>query len=299
MQPYPRSPDLVWPGHLHGTGCLSARAVGTGFSYCWLAFVFGSRLRLGVGFINPCQSWLGSWMGVFGHGLWCCLSFAGCLWCSWLGLGFGLLMGRVLFHVRFACLPPFPVPVCGVGVRAGPGSPLCPALLGWVVGVCFLRFFFLLLWCRLLGVPVLGLVVCPPIPFLSGWAAGFFFSWCVPACFGAPFPGRPLFLVWCRRFWLGGPPVPLWGSCLRCLLGAGFGRLLCCLRAIWWLWAVFVPPPLFFLGGGGLPVPPSAFPRLAHAQWPVCGAVGPSPLLAQVPLCYSAPLPAGFRCRWC
>ena len=31
MQPYPRSLDLVWPGHLHGTGCLSARAVGTGF----------------------------------------------------------------------------------------------------------------------------------------------------------------------------------------------------------------------------------------------------------------------------
>ena len=30
MQPYPRSPDLVWPGHLHGTGRLSARAVGTG-----------------------------------------------------------------------------------------------------------------------------------------------------------------------------------------------------------------------------------------------------------------------------
>ena len=31
MQPYPRSPDLVWPRHLHGTGCLSARAVGTVF----------------------------------------------------------------------------------------------------------------------------------------------------------------------------------------------------------------------------------------------------------------------------
>ena len=27
----PRSPDLVWPSHLHGTGCLSARAVCTGF----------------------------------------------------------------------------------------------------------------------------------------------------------------------------------------------------------------------------------------------------------------------------
>ena len=24
-------------------------------------------------------------MGVFGHGLWCCPSSVGCLWCSWLG----------------------------------------------------------------------------------------------------------------------------------------------------------------------------------------------------------------------
>ena len=31
MQPHPRSLLLVWPGLLHGTGCLSARAVGTGF----------------------------------------------------------------------------------------------------------------------------------------------------------------------------------------------------------------------------------------------------------------------------
>ena len=32
--------------------------------------------------------------------------------------------------------------------------------------------------------------------------------------------------------------------------------------------------------------------------WPVCGVVGPSPLLAEVPVCYSPPLLAGFRCRW-
>ena len=32
--------------------------------------------------------------------------------------------------------------------------------------------------------------------------------------------------------------------------------------------------------------------------WLVCGVVGPSPLLAQVPVCYSQPLLAGFRCRW-
>ena len=32
--------------------------------------------------------------------------------------------------------------------------------------------------------------------------------------------------------------------------------------------------------------------------WLVCGLVGPSPLLAEVPVCYSPPLLAGFRCRW-
>ena len=43
MQPYPRALDLVWPGHLHGTGCLSARAMDTGFpTVVW-------RLCLGPG----------------------------------------------------------------------------------------------------------------------------------------------------------------------------------------------------------------------------------------------------------
>ena len=32
--------------------------------------------------------------------------------------------------------------------------------------------------------------------------------------------------------------------------------------------------------------------------WLVCGVVRPSPLLAEVPVCYSRPLLAGFRCRW-
>ena len=32
--------------------------------------------------------------------------------------------------------------------------------------------------------------------------------------------------------------------------------------------------------------------------WLVCGVVGPSPLLAEVPVCYSLPLLAGFRCGW-
>ena len=33
--------------------------------------------------------------------------------------------------------------------------------------------------------------------------------------------------------------------------------------------------------------------------WLVCDVVGPSPLLAEVPVCYPPPLLAGFRCRWC
>ena len=304
-------------------------------------------------------------MGVFGLGLWCCPSFAGC---SWLGFAVGLLMGRVWFRARFACPPPFSVPVCGVGVRAGPGSLLCPALLGWVVGVCFLRFFVFLFFSRLLCVPVPGLVVCPPIPSLLGWAAGFFFFRGV--CLLASVPLFPVARCSCLGVaGFGGPPVPLWGSSLRCPLGGGFGRLLCCWRAVWWLWAVFAPPPLpplFFFSGGGaclfLPLPSLGWrthcgwcvvwlvprhswrrflcatprhswlgfaaggggrcpPLLAGVRWRrwcvvcgvwcvvcgggvlvglwlVCGVVRPSPLLAEVPVCYSPPLLAGFRCRW-
>ena len=179
---------------------------------------------------------------------------------------FGVLCGGACLCVRPACSPPFLAGACCVGVRAGPGSRLCPALLGWVVGVCFSFFFFFLclalaLWCRSLAVPVPGLVVpVPPSPlFRAGLLALFFFFFQRGVCLrvvGVPFPGGPLFLAWCCRFWLGGPPVPLWGSCLRCLLVGGFGRLLWCWRAVWWLWAVLSPPPpsppffFFFFGGG-------------------------------------------------
>ena len=71
MQPYPRSPDLVWPGHLHGTGCLSARAVGPGFPTVVRRLCFGSGSQLGVGFVNPASPgaglgwvWLGTVCGV-------------------------------------------------------------------------------------------------------------------------------------------------------------------------------------------------------------------------------------------
>ena len=258
MQPYPRSPDLIWPGHLHGTGCLSARAVGTGFP------TVVRRLCLGPG-----CGWV--WVlltppvlaGVLG----------GCVWARFVVLSlFCRLFVVFVVGLRFrpaygtcvvACALRLPPAVSGSGVRCGRAcwarvsAVPCLSWLG-CRGVFFALFFLCLglaLWCWLLGVPVPGLVApVPPSPFFqAGLLALFFFSWCVSACFGVPFPGGPLVLAWCCRFWLGGPPVPLWGSCLRCLLGGGFGRLLWCWRAVWWLWAVFAPPPpppVFLLGGG-------------------------------------------------
>ena len=262
----------------------------------------GSGLRLVVGFVYPCLLWLGSWVGVFGLGLWCCPSFAGCLWCSWLGFGVGLLSGPVWFRVRFPCPPPFPVSVCGVGVRAGPGSRLCPALLGWVVGLCFLRFFFFSgCWVS----PSRALWSLPPSPFFRAGLLAFFFffffcllvsvllfplgrcSWLGAASFG-----------WVVPLYLFGGPVfgALWvgGLAPFCVVGGG-------LVAVGSFRAPSPPPFFFFFfggGGGRLGVPPFPFPRLALALWLVCGVVGPSPLLAEVPVCYSPPLLAGFRCRW-
>ena len=244
-------------------------------------------------------------MGVFGHGLWCCPSSVGCLCCSWLGFGFGLLLGRVLFRGRPACPPPFPVPARGVGVCAGPGSPLCPALLGWVVGVCFffcalafsfLFFFFRALWSLSLH----------PLSFGLGWWLSFCFFIFI-FFFRVPFPRGPLLLAWCCRFWVGGPPVPLWGSLFffffRCLLGGGLaacggvgGRfggcgLFSCLFCL--------PPSFFFFGGGGLPVPPSAF-LWAGARTGLHSVLS-SGLLSSVAFCVATFRPhgsGGLCTRW-
>ena len=257
MQPYPRSPDLVWPGHLHGTGCLSARAVGTGFP------TVVRRLCLGPG-----CGWV--WVlltppvlaGVLGEWVWARFVVLS-LFCRLfvvfvVGLRFRPASGTCVVACALR-LPPrrFPLRCAVWACVLGPGLGCAPPFLVGLSGCVFGAFFYfgLALWCRLLGVPVPALVApVPPSPFFrAGLLALFFFSWCVSACFGVPFPGGPLFLAWCCRVWLGGPPVPLWGSCLRCLLGGGFGRLLWCWRAVCWLWAVFAPPPLpalFFFGGG-------------------------------------------------
>ena len=232
------------------------------------------RLAVGCGFCQPRLSWLGFRVGVFGLDLWCCPPSVGYLWCSWLGFGFGLLLGRVWFRGRPACPPPFPVPARGVGVCAGPGSRLCPVRLGWVVGVCFfffllwffLFFFFFCFW-------ALWSLSLHPLSFGLGWWLSFFFffffffffcpfsPWSavtglvlpvLGGWFACASAGVPLFFFF--FFFSGGgawPPV---------VVLAGGWAAVGCFRA-------FSPSPLlfFFFGGGGLPVPPSAFPGLAHA----------------------------------
>ena len=238
-------------------------------------------------------------------------------------------MGRVWFRARFACVPPFPVPVCGVGVRAGPGSRLCPALLGWVVRVCFLRFFFFWLcgvscWVSLSR----ALWSVPLSPFFRAGLLVFFFSWCVSACFGAPFPGGRCSWLGVAGFRLVVPLCHIGGPVFDAFWMAGLAAFCVVLRAVWWLWAVFAPPPpCFFLGGGVclfLPLPslgwrtncgPSvvrlvprhswrrflcATPRHPWLGFAAGGGGRSSPLLAEGPGCGSRRLLAGVRWRrWC
>ena len=339
---------------------------------------------------------------VFVVGLWCRPAFRTCV---------------------VSCAFPLPPAVSGFGVRCGRAcwarvsAVPRPSWLGCRVVFSALFFFFSGCWVS----PSRALWSLPPSPFFRAGLLAFVFFF-LSACFGAPFPAGPLFLAWCCRFWLGGPPVPVWGSCLRCPLGGGFGPLLCCWRRFGGcgLFSRARPPP-FFLGGGEgapgcsslclssagacsvagvwcgwslatsgggscvllpatpgwvslpvvvggprhswvgsaggggvwrwcvggvvagvwcgwslatpgggscvlLPATPGwvSLPLVVGGPrhswlgsacgggvwcvvcgggvlvglWRVCGVVGPSPLLAVVPVCYCPPLLAGFRCRW-
>ena len=357
MQPYPRAPDLVWLGHLHGTGCLSARAVGTGFP------TVGLRLWLG-----PSCGW--SWVlftpACCGWGLgWVCLGSvcgvvpllpAVCGVRGWalVSACFRDLCGFVRVSLaprrfRFRCA----VWACVLG----PGLGCAPPFLAGLSGCVFCVFFF-----RLLGVPVSGLPVSSPVSFLSGWAAGFFLFFFFFCLFRCPFsrwaavPGLvlPVLAGWSPCACLGvlssvpsgwgvwPPSVLLAGGlvavgCFRAapspppFFGGGGGawlflplpslgwRLLCGWCVVWLVprhsWRRFLCATprhswLGFAAGGGGRSPPLLAgvcrrrwcvvcgSGVLVGLWLVCGVVGPSPLLAEVPVCYSPPLLAGFRCRW-
>ena len=175
-------------------------------------------------------------------------------------------MGRVWLRARCACPPPFPVPVCGVGVRAGVWVSAAPRLsLGGCWGVCVLvrpsRVISRTSWLGLLcgGACLCARPACSP-PFLAGVRcvcvrAGprsrlcpAFLGWVVRVCFLPFFFGRVL-------VWLCG--VGCWLSLSRALwsLSPNFSSFgLGC-------WFFF-----FFRRGVCLHVSNSHFP-LGHCSW--------------------------------
>ena len=243
---------------------------------------------------------------------------------SWLGCR-GVFFALFFFFCSFFF---FPVAGCP---RPGPCC-LSPRLLSFRLG-CWLFFFFFLGVClfrcpfsRWAAVP--GLV----LPVFAGWSPcaclGVLSSvpsgWGVwpPSVFLAgglvavgPFRAAPLSPP---PFFGGGGGGRLGCSSL-CLPSAGA----CSVAGVWCGWSLATP------GGGScvlLPATPGwvslpvvlGGPRQSWlgsaggggvwcvvcgggvlvGLWLVCGVVGASPLLAEVPVCYSPPLLAGFRCRW-
>ena len=220
MQPYPRSPDLVWPGHLHGTGCLSARAMDTGFP----TVVWRLCLGLGCGWARvsaaPRHSWPGCWgVCVFlvraplvprhsrlGFAMWVCV----------LGLRFRLrpatpgwgVGASVCLCYRSACTPPLLAGVCSAGVCAGLGFRLRPATPGWGVGAC------VCLCARSACTPPLlaglcGVGVCPWARVSAAPRHSWLGCWCV--C---------VFVCALRLY----PATPGWGVLCGCVcFGSGFG----------------------------------------------------------------------------
>ena len=247
MQPYPRAPDLVWPGHLHGTGCLSARAVGTGFP------TVGLRLWLGPG----CGwSWVLFTPARFGWGLgWVCLgSVFGVVPLLPAVCGVrGWALVSACFRdpcgfVRFSLAPRrFRFRRAVWACVLGPGLGCAPPFLVGLTGCVFCAFFFFSGCWVSLSRPLWSL---PPSPFFrAGLLAFFFFFW----MFRCPF------FRWAAVFGLVLPVLAGWSPC-ACLgvlssvpsgwgvwppsvLLAGGLEALACFRA--------PNPPVFFLGGGG------------------------------------------------
>ena len=173
------------------------------------------------------------------------------------------------------CAPRLPPAVSGSGVRCGRAcwarvsAVPRPSWLG-CRGVFFAFFFFFGVGCWVSLSRALWSLSPHPLSFGLGCWLFFFFVVCVcmfrcPLSRWAAVPGLvlPVLAGWYPCASLGVlSSVPSWGGGLAASGGVG-GRFGGC--------GVFSRPPpfpplLFFFGGvGGLPVPPSAFPGLAHA----------------------------------
>ena len=299
----PATPGWVsMPAAVGGPRHSWLRALGAVPRHSWLGFAGGGGVWWGCGWcvvwLVPRHPWRSFLCATPRH--------------SWLGFAAG-------GGVRFPATPGWGLlavvvrgvwcVVCGGGVLAGL----------WVV-------------CGVVGPsPLLAEVpVCYSPPLLAGFHCRWW--WAVPAT-----PGwGPLAAVvcgvwrWCVGCWSlatpgGGscvllPATPGWVSLpavvggVRCVVCGVWRAAVACVVGLWLVWLVprhswrrfLCATPrhswLGFAAGGGGRSPP----LLAGVRWRrwcvVCGGgvliVGPSPLLAEVPVCYSPPLLAGFRCRW-
>ena len=248
---------------------------------------------------GPRHSWLGSacgggvWCVVCGVWRWCVGGVVAGVWCGW-SLATPGGGSRVL-------LPATPGWVSLPVVVGGPRH----SWLGSVGGVA--------VWCVVCGGGVLvGLWlacgVVGPSPLLAE----------VPVCYSPP-----LLAGFRCRWWWAVPATPGWGQLAPLLCGVWCVAVVCLWGCGWcvvWLvprhsWRRFLCATArhswlgFAAGGGGRSPPLLAGVRLRRwcvvcgggvlvGLWLVCGVAGPSPLLAEVPVCYSPPLLAGFRCRW-
>ena len=264
----------------------------------------GVSLSVVVG--GPRHSWLGSAGGV---GVWCVVCGGGVLVGLWLVCGV-VGLSPLLAEVPVCYSPPLLAGFrcrCWWAVPATPGwGPLAAVVCGawcvavvcwWGCGWCVVWLVPRHSWRRFLcatprhswlGFAAGGGGRSPPLLAGVRWR-----RWCVVCgvwrwCGGGVVAG-----VWCG--W--SLAAPGGGSCV--LLPATPG---------WVSLQVVVGGPrhswLGFAGGGGVWVVGCGVWSVVCGcgvlvgLWLVCGVVGPSPLLAEFPVCYSPPLLAGFRCRW-
>ena len=230
------------------------------------------------------------------------------------GLRFRIAFGTCVWFVRAPLAPRRYRFRCAVlACVLGPGLGCAPPFLAGLSGCVFCAFcFFFALWCRLLDVPVPGLVIpVPPSPFFRVGLLALFFFVVYVCMFRCPFSR-----------WVAVPSVVLpvlagWSPCasLGVLSSVPSGRgvwpplvvLAGGLVAVGCFRAPPPPPPFFFWGGGAclfLPLPSLGW----RTHWPAFSvvfraAVGGCVLFGRVPAPWVgramytlgwAPLPAGL-----
>ena len=311
-------PRHSWLGSAGGGGVWCVAVV------CWLLVPRHSWRRFLCA--TPRHSWLGFAAGGGGRSP---PLLAGVRWRRWcVACGGGVLVvgpSPLLAEVPVCYSPPLLA-----GFRCRRWCVVCGVWCA-ACGVRRWRVWWVCGWCVVGPSPLLAEVpVCYSPPLLAGFRCRWW--WAVPAT-----PGwGPLAAVvcgvwrWCVGCWSlatpgGGscvllPATPGWvwlpvvvGGPRHSWLGSAGGGGVWCVAVVCWLlvprhsWRRFLCATprhswLGFAAGGGAWCAVCGVQRVACGGGVcggfVAGVVGPSPLLAEVPVCYSPPLLAGFRCRW-